>query len=101
MVRLGAIAISVAAVLPLAAIAHGAAGWILPGERVTASQSTSQSQCAEIAASEVKILPHGFLITTRDEFVPQDATLPSRDGRYWYCALGSWGHPLLVPPGTY
>jgi hypothetical protein len=100
MVRLGAIAICVAAVLPLAAIAHGSVGWILPGERGTAA-SQSEGQCAEIAASEVKILPHGFLISDRDEFVPQDATLPSRDGRYWYCALGSWGHPLLVPPGAY
>ena len=100
MVRLGAIAICVAAVLPLAAIAHGAVGWMLPGEHGTAA-SQSESQCAEIAASEVQILPHGFLIATGMSSCRRMRRCHPATADTGIALWGSWGHPLLVPPGAY
>ena len=103
------VAIAALTMLPLCGLAwaHGALNlgalnpesdlwaWHLP------AATAGKGACAELAAAEVKILPHGFLIGALDEFVPQHETRPSGDGHFWYCGSGGRGHPLLVPPGVY
>jgi hypothetical protein len=57
--------------------------------------------CTEIAEADVAILPHGFLLVTVDEFVPQEEVAPSSDGRFWRCATGAEHYSLRVPLHTY
>jgi hypothetical protein len=74
----------------------------LPVAGTVASQWSPQSRqsCAEIAEGGVSILPHGFLVTHLDEFVPQDEVKLSPNGRFLHCATGTQ-ISLHVPPDHY
>jgi hypothetical protein len=61
----------------------------------------SRQSCIEIAEGGVAILPHGFLVTQLDEFVPQDEVKLSPDERFWHCATGGTQFSLLVPRDAY
>jgi hypothetical protein len=75
----------------------------LPVAGPSASQrgGPARQSCTEIAESDVTILPHGFLLTTPDEFVPQHEVEPSRDERFWLCTTTAADYSLLVPLHTY
>ncbi len=75
----------------------------LPVAGHVASHWTPQSRqsCTKIVEGGVTILPHGFLIAHRDEFVPQDKVQPSPDGRFWHCAGAGIQYSLLVPLDAY
>ena len=55
-------------------------------------------QCTEL--TDVIVVPHGFLIQHRNEFVPQAAVRPSTDGRFWRC-VSAGGTELRVPASQY
>jgi hypothetical protein len=96
MAGVGAGAIVIATLLPCAA-AFGAIND--PASRNEQRIAQATQACSEIAEHEVEIVPHGFIITTRNVFVPQSEAKPSPDGRYWICATGDRG--FFVPAGRY
>ena len=50
-----------------------------------------ESRCSALSAEDVQVVPHGFLIVSRDEFVAHEQALPSSQRGYWRvsrpCAL--------------
>ena len=61
----------------------------------------NRQSCTEIAEDGITILPHGFLVTHLDEFVPQDEVRLSPDERFWHCATDGTQSSLLVPRDAY
>lgn len=61
------------------------------------STEATGPQCDELDSDDVQVVPHGFLLRSRDEFIAQDDVLPSRRDRYELCPYAD-RIVLLVPP---
>jgi hypothetical protein len=61
----------------------------------------SNLECIEIPDGGVTILAHGFLINELSEFVPEDQSQPSTDGRFWRCDSAGRRTFVLVPLDRY
>jgi hypothetical protein len=58
-------------------------------------------ECIEIPEGGVTILAHGFLINELSEFVSEDQSQPSTDGRFWRCDSAGRRTFVLVPLDRY
>jgi hypothetical protein len=94
LVILGGAAVAIA--ISFAAVAHEPAA-IHRSYRVVANNIF---ECVEIPDGGVTIAAHGFLINDWSEFVPQDQSQPSTDGRFWRCSAGQRAF-FLVPLDRY
>jgi hypothetical protein len=81
--------------------AHGAAEWIERGGYKNAANQfcCGERDCLMVTDGDVQVVPHGFLIRSINEFVPQDEAQPSIDGHYWRCAWGGGRKCFFAPPG--
>lgn len=61
----------------------------------------SNLECIEIPEGGVTILAHGFLINELSEFVSEDQSQPSTDGRFWRCDSAERRTFVLVPLDRY
>src|SRR5437899_66049 len=57
-----------------------------------------EARCSALSVEDVQVVPHGFLIVSRDEFVPQEQALPSSQRGYWFCVTDGDRRTLMVPP---
>jgi hypothetical protein len=88
---------AVAIAISFAAVAYEPAASQRGSYRVVAN---SNLECIEIPDGGVTIAAHGFLINDWREFVPQDQSQPSTDGRFWRCSAGQRAF-FLVPLDRY
>ena len=89
---------AVAIAISFAAVAYEPAASQRGSYRVV---SNSNLECIEIPDSGVTIVVHGFLINESSEFVPQDQSQPSTDGRFWRCGTAERRTLFLVPLDRY
>jgi hypothetical protein len=82
--------------------AHGLAEWIERGgyRNVADELCCGEKDCAELAAGDVDVVPHGYLVKSINEFVPYEEAQPSPDGHYWRCAWGGARRCFFAPPGA-
>jgi hypothetical protein len=89
--------LAIAIATPLAAVAYEPAASQRASYRIIANNL----ECIEIPDGSVTIAAHGFLINESSEFVPQDQSQPSTDGRFWRCGTAERRTFFFVPLDLY
>jgi len=84
--------------LAFPALAHGPAEWIQRGayKNAVGELCCGERDCGEIAADDVKAVPGGYLIKSRNEFIPHSEAQPSPGG-YWRCEWGGQRKCFFAP----
>jgi hypothetical protein len=99
-ILLAAAALAATAALGSAAYAHGNAEWIQRGgyRNAAGELCCGERDCFEVPADDVAIVPHGYMIKSRNEFVPHAEAQPSPDGHYWRCEWSGERKCFFAPP---
>lgn len=67
------------------------------GPGVRSGGSDERLLCTRLADGDVISAPHGYLITTRGEFVMYEEAALSGDATSWFCPLAPRERRLLLP----
>ena len=62
------------------------------------ANSIAHAGCVELVAGDVLIVPHGYLIQSRNQFVLYDDALRSGDDKYWFCTTDAGRDLALYVP---
>lgn len=94
------IVLSLLLVLPApGALAHGDYDWINKGKYRSEGGELccGKDDCYEVAPERVQQNPEGYSLPDHNMTVPGKQALPSEDGKYWICKVGSRMRCFFAP----
>lgn len=99
--KLRKLSLAAICVLPLGspALAHGDFDWINKGgyRNSSGEQCCGKDDCFEVAPQRVLQSPEGYNLPDHNLTVPGEKALPSEDGKFWICKVGTRMRCFFAP----
>jgi len=94
--------LAVACAMPLGsspALAHGDYDWINKGgyRNSSGEHCCGKDDCFEVEPSRVLQTPHGYSLPDHNVDVPGEKAIPSEDGKFWICKVGTRMRCFFAP----